>query len=124
VIILGHSLIPFKPLKRVIKIEDIKKTEPNCTILIDFDDKELLQYSSTQDISLAIYVKNLKDACLANALGAKFILVNEGLSKKVQNTATEYLFDAKIILQVKDENDIEKAAENAIDGVIFKEGIV
>lgn len=123
-IIIGHSLIPFDPLYIVTKIEDIKNTKPNCTILIDFNDEELVQYVISQDISLALHVKSLKDACLANALGAKFILVNESLSKKVQNIATEYLFDAKILIQITDEDGIEKAAKNLVDGVIFKKGII
>jgi len=124
VIIIGHTLIPFKPLTMVTKIEDIKKTKPNCTILIDFDDKDLVQYSITQDISLALHVKSIKDACLANALGAKFIVVDDLLAKQVQNLATEYLFDTKILLQIEDESGIEKAAEDFIDGVVFTKGIL
>ncbi|MDA7847918.1 hypothetical protein N8972_00315 [Sulfurospirillum sp.] len=123
-IIIGHSFIPFKPLVKVTKIEDIKKTEPNCTILIDFSNKELLQYSRVQDITLALHVKSLKDACIANALGAKFILVDEKLAPQVQNIATEYLFDAKILIQIEDEDDIEQAAKYLIDGVVLKKGIV
>lgn len=124
-LIIGHPLIPFKPLYKVTKIEDIKKTKPNCTILIDFDDKELVQYSKAQDISLALHVKSIKDACLANALGAKFVVVDDDLlAKQVQDLATEYLFDTKILLQIADENAIEKAAKNFIDGVVFKKGIL
>lgn len=123
-LIIGHPLIPFKPLYKVTKIEDIKKTKPNCTILIAFDDKELVQYSITQGISLALHVKSIKDACLANALGAKFVVVDDLLAKQVQNLATEYLFDTKILLQIEDENAIEKAAENFIDGVVFTKGIL
>jgi|LGOV01.1.fsa_nt_gb hypothetical protein len=123
-LIIGHPLIPFKPLYKVTKMEDIKKTEPNCTILIDFDNKELVQYGKAQDISLALHVKSIKDACLANALGVKFIVVDTLLSKQIQNIATEYLFDAKILLQIEDENAIEKAAEDSIDGVVLKKGIV
>lgn len=124
-LIIGHPLIPFKPLYKVTKIEDIKKTKPNCTILIDFDDKELVHYSKAQDISLALHVKSIKDACLANALGAKFVVVDDDLlAKQVQDLATEYLFDTKILLQIADENTIEKAAKNFIDGVVFKKGIL
>ena len=123
-LIIGHPLIPFKPIYRVIKLEDIKKTEPNSTILVDFDDKALVQYSVANDISLALHVKSIKDACLANALGAKFIVVNKDLSKIVQKIATEYLFDAKILIQIDDENGIEEVANDLIDGVILKNGIV
>lgn len=123
-IILGHPLIPYKPLYKVTKKEKIKKTAPNSTILIDFTDKDLVQYSINQNISLALHVKSLKDACLANALGVKYIVVNESISSEIQNIATEYLFDAKIIVEIDIEDAIEKAAKNLIDGVVFKKSIL
>ncbi len=123
-IIIGHPLIPFEPFYRVTNIQEIKKTKPNSTILIDFNSVALLKYSISQDISLALEVSSIKDACLANALGAKFILVEQSISKDIQNIATEYLFDAKIILPIESEIDIEKAAKESIDGVVFKEGIL
>ncbi len=123
-IIIGHPLIPFNPFYRIKEKEDLKKTPPNSTILVDFANKELVKYSKNQNIPLALYVKSIKNACLANALNAKFIVVEKALAKKVQKLATEYLFDAKIILQIDDEKDIEIAALDYIDGVIFKEGII
>lgn len=122
-IILGHELISFTPVYKVTKIEDIKRTSPNSTVLFDFINKEVLEYCEDQDISFALHVKNIKDACIANALKAKFIIVDYELAKKVQPIATEYLFDTKIFLYVEDEMQIELAADYSIDGVIFKEAI-
>jgi len=124
VIIIGHPLIPFKPIYRASKEEELKKTPPNSTVLINFVNKKLIEYSIIENIPLALHVKSITEACLANALNAKFIVVEKALSKKVQKLATEYLFDAKIILQINDEKDIEIAALDFIDGVIFKEGII
>lgn len=121
-IILGHELIPFTPLHKVTKVEDIKRTLPNSTVLFDFLDKEVLEYCKEQDIPFALHVKSIKDACIANALKAKFIIVDYELSKKVQPIATEYLFDTKILLLIENEMQIELAAENSIDGVIFEKG--
>jgi len=123
-LIIGHPLIPFEPLVRVTKIEDIKKIKSNSIILVDFIDKDLIQYSMINHLAIALHVDSIKDACLANALGAKFIVVEKDLSKKIQILATEYLFDAKVILQIKNEEEIEIAAENFIDGVVFKKGII
>jgi len=123
-IIIGHPLISFNPLFKVTKIEDIKQTKPNSTILLDFLDKKLILYIKEQNIDFALHVKSIKNACLANALGAKFIIVDSSLSKKVQVIATEYLFDSKILLYIEKEKDIEKAAKNFIDGVIFNKGMV
>lgn len=123
-IILGHKLIPFNPLYKVTKIEDIQHTPSNCTILFDFINEELIRYSTEQAIDFALHVKNIKDACIANALKAKFIIVDYELSKKIQPIATEYLFDTKILLHVEEEIQIELAAESSIDGVIFKNAII
>jgi hypothetical protein len=123
-IIIGHPLIPFKPLYKVAKKEELKKTPPKSTILIDFVNKKLVKYGKDNNVPLALHVKSIKDACLANALNVKFIIVEKKLSKEIQKLATEYLFDAKIILQIDNEDDIEIAAQDFIDGVIFKEGII
>jgi|LGVF01.2.fsa_nt_gb hypothetical protein len=122
-IILGHPLIASESLYKVTKIEDIKKTEPNSTVLIDFIDKELVQYTKKQNIPLALHVKSIKEACLANALGAKYIVVEDTISQDIQKIATEYLFDSKILLHVEDENGIEVAAKNYIDGVVLQNAI-
>ena len=122
-IILGHPLIASESLYKVTKIEDIKKTRPNSTVLIDFIDKELVQYTKKQNIPLALHVKSIKEACLANALGAKYIVVEDTISQDIQKVATEYLFDSKILLHVEDEKGIEIAAKNYIDGVVLQNAI-
>ena len=122
-IILGHELIPFNPLYKVTKIEDVKRTEPNSTILFDFIDKKVLEYCKMHDISFALHVNDVKEACISNALGAKFIIADYDLSKKIQSIATEYLFDTKVLLAIEEEIQIELAAESSIDGVIFKDAI-
>ncbi len=123
-IILGHPLVPFEPLYRVTKIEEIDKIKPNCTILVDFKKKKLVQYGIIKNIALALHVKSVKDACLANALGAKFVVVDKSISKEIQNLATEYLFDTKVLLQAESEDSIDEAAKDFIDGVILKKGVV
>jgi len=122
-IILGHKLVPFSPLYKVTKTEDIKKTLPNSTVLFEFIDGEVLECCKEQNSGLALHVTNIKEACIANALKAKFIIVDYDLSKKVQPIAVEYLFDTKVLLTINEEEQIELAAEHSIDGVIFKEAI-
>lgn len=123
-IILGHKLIPFKPLYKVTKAEDIKKTLPNSTVLFDFIDEEMLRYCKEQNIPFGLHVENIREACISNALKAKFVVVDYELSKKVQPIATEYLFDTKILLCIEEEIQIDDAAKYSIDGVIFKEAII
>lgn len=123
-IIIGHPLIPFKPLFSVTKIEDIKKTKPNSTVLFDFLNKQVLEYCRNEGLSFALRVNSVKEACLSNALKADFIIVDETIASKIQTIANEYLFDTKVLLHVNEDNQIECAAENSIDGVIFSNAII
>lgn len=123
-IILGHPLIPFKPLYKVTNIDQINETTPNATVLFDFFNEELLKYVTSEGLSFALRVKSIKEACLSNALKADFIVVDETIASEIQTIANEYLFDTKVLLHVNKDNQIENAAKNSIDGVIFSEGIV
>ena len=123
-ILIGHKLVPYEPLYKIHNIENIKKTKPNSVVLFDFEDEELLEYCVDNEIPFSLHVNNLRDAIIANALSAKFILVyNRETAVLVQNIAEEYLFDAKILLHVNDESSIESAANDGIDGIIMKCGI-
>jgi hypothetical protein len=123
-ILIGHKLVPYTPLYKVSTVKDIKATKPNSIVLFDFSDEELLHYCKDNELIFSLHVKNLTEACIANALGAKFILVDEKLAIQVQNVANEYLFDSKIILHIKDEFQIEKAIKDSIDGIIFTSAII
>jgi len=124
VIIIGHPLVKFRPLHKITSIEKAKTNLVENILLVDFSDTKLVQYCMSQELSLALLVKNIKDACLANAVGAKYIVVDKAISKEIQNIATEYLFDSKILLRIENEYEIEEAAQDLIDGVVFKKGVV
>ena len=81
-------------------------------------------YCKDHDINFALIVKNRVDIILSNTIGASFIIVNEALSVDAQKFAEEYMFDSKILMKAYSKNDIETAAQNGIDGVIFKDGIL
>lgn len=122
-IILGHKLIPFTPLYQVSKIEDIKKTAPNSPVLFDFSDEKMLKYCKEQDVPFALHVKSITESCIANALGALFIIVDYDLAQSIQPIAVEYLFDTKVLVLMEDEEQIELIAKSSIDGIIFQNAI-
>jgi len=123
-ILIGHKLVPYEPLYKIHNVEDIKNTKSNSVVLFDFEDEKLLEYCVDNEIPFSLHVNNLRDAIIANALSAKFILVyNQEKAVLIQNIAEEYLFDAKILLHVDDESGIESAANDGIDGIIMKCGI-
>ncbi len=123
-IIIGHELIPYSPLYKVSSKDEIQKTVPNSTIFMNFSHIKLAKYALSQDINIALHVEGIKEACLANALGAKYITVEDNIAKSIQALATEYLFDSKILLLVEDESGIEVAAKSYIDGILLSKAIV
>jgi hypothetical protein len=117
-IILGDSDIPFDEFERVYKIEDIKNTKPNSTLIIDFD-KSLMKYCLTNDIKYALKISNITQAIYANNLGAKYLFVGQDIAKTIQSIAENYMFDSKVIAIIFNISQIEQIAKDNIDGVIF-----
>jgi len=125
-IILGHPDIPFDPLYYVEKIEEISKTPPNSTLWLGafLSSKELVKHCHKNHINYAVLAESINDALFANALEAKYILADITIASKVQKIAETYLFDAKILVPVTNENEMVRVADFGIDGVIFQEALV
>ncbi len=75
-------------------------------------------------IEFALKVENITALVYASALGASYIVLNQELAKTAQKIAENYLFDAKILVHIESEKDIEEIALLGIDGVIFTEAII
>lgn len=121
-IIIGHNLIPYKNLYKISTIKQIEKTPSNSTVLFDFNE-EILTYVKDSLISFAVCVENSTQACLANALGARYIIVYKEDIKEIQKVANEYLFDAKILYKIRKEEEMEFAIDCFVDGVLFENAI-
>ncbi|MDD4504894.1 MAG: hypothetical protein PHE60_00800 [Sulfurospirillaceae bacterium] len=121
-LIIGYPSIPYTSFYQIKSIAQIAQTPSNGLLLFDFDIK-LCTYANTQNLSFALHVKNIKELVLANALGAKYFIVDKSLAINAQKVADDYLFGGKIMLSSTDESDIEFVALNAIDGIIFEESI-
>lgn len=121
-LIIGYPSIPYLSFYQIKSIAQIAQTPSNGLLLFDFD-IELCTYANTQNLSFALHVKNIKELVLANALGAKYFIVDKSLAINAQKVADDYLFDGKIMLLSMDESDIEFVALNAIDGIMFEESI-
>ncbi len=117
-ILIGDGNIPYEDIKKVSSIKNILSTKPNSTVLFDFD-FELLKYTVQNDINSAVVVSNIKEVIYANSLNARYIIVNKILAQKVQKIADNYMFDSKILVIIKDEDEIEQNAIYEIDGVIY-----
>ena len=117
-IIIGDSLVPFEEIFNISNIEDIKNTKANSIVAFNYDD-ELLKYCYENDIRCLIRVDNIKQAIYCNSLKADFIVSDFKLATAIQKIADNYMFDAKNLCVIENNDSFEEVANNEIDGVIY-----
>ena len=125
-LLFGYPHIPSEILYHVGSIEAIDHTPSNSVLLFSCDEEvfELIEFAKINSLEFALDIQNLKQAIICENLNAKYLLVDKGLAKSVQNAADTYLFDAKILVHIKDVDDIEELASEGIDGAILPEAII
>ena len=125
-LIFGHEFIPSKSLYHITDIDSITNTPPSSTIYIEFseDNLDIINHVDTNQIEFALDVKNITELIYASALGAKYILLSREIAKTAQDIAENYLFDAKILAHIIDNEEIEELALLGIDGVVFSNAII
>jgi hypothetical protein len=125
-IIVGHPWIESARFYKIFVKEDIKKSKAGDIVLLEpiVDSHDLAKFCKENDVAFAVTVNSLKEAIIANALGAKYIICEEDDALHIQPIAQEYLFDTRILVLIHDEKEIAKIAHFGIDGVIFTEAIV
>jgi len=125
-LIFGHRFIKNNFFYHINDIDAIKNSPSNSIIFLPFDEENLdiVEYLQKNDISFALEVKNINEILYASALEASFIIVTKKNSKTAQEIANEYIFDAKILVRIKDEEEIADMAILGIDGVLFQNAII
>jgi len=122
----GHRFIKSPSFYHIQSIDSIQNTPPSSTILVEFSEKNLdiIQHLQQNSIKFAIEVNNITDVIYASALEASFIIVQKEIVSTVQEIANNYLFDAKILVLIENEDEIQEMAILSIDGVIFTNAII
>ena len=125
-LIIGHDYIPSKPLYFIESRAAILHTPSNSTILINFKEEnlDLITHAKENYLSFAIEVESLVELLFAHNLQANYILVPSNLAHEAQKIAETYLFDAKILVEITTQEEIEHFAKLGVDGVIFSEAII
>ncbi len=119
----GHRDVPSASFYRIQESENIAKTPANTPLLFEYN-PSLIQYCHANHLMMAVHVKQIKELMIAHTLGANYLIVDKPLVLMAQKIADEYLFDAKILLlSDNNEEDIEFAAINSIDGILFMRAI-
>jgi hypothetical protein len=125
-LLFGHNFIPSDEFFHIFDIESIEKTPPSSKIYLEFSEKNLdiIEHLALNQIAFALEIKSITELIYAAALGASYIALHPKLAKTAQSIAENYLFDAKILVHITKESEIEEMALLGIDGVIFPEAIV
>lgn len=125
-IFFGHRYIESTNFYHVFSIEGILNTPPSSALYIEFceNNLDIINHAVLNSIQIALHVKNITEILYASSLGASFIIVEKELAKTAQNIAENYLFDAKILIHIEDEEEIEELALLGVDGVIFSDAVI
>ena len=125
-LIFGHRFLDTQSFFHIQSIEAIENTPPSSTIFVEFleSNLDIIKHLKNNQINFTLGVKNIEELIYASALEASFILVPKEILLSAQNIANNYLFDAKILVMITDESEIETMATSGVDGVIFSNAIV
>ncbi|WP_434637533.1 hypothetical protein MLC35_01825 [Sulfurimonas sp. NW7] len=125
-LLFGHRFIKSEKFYHVSDIDAIVQTPPASIIYLEFEEKNLdiIEYLNQNSIKFALKVQDITELIYASALGASYIHVEQKLAKTAQKIAENYLFDAKILVHIEKEEEIEEMALLGIDGAVFTEAIV
>ncbi|MDQ7068904.1 MAG: hypothetical protein Q9M40_13590 [Sulfurimonas sp.] len=106
----GHRFLESQNFYHINSIEAITNTPPSSSLYIEFKEENLdiIYHLNANDISYALSVSNITELMYASSLGSDFIIVEKELAKKAQSIAESYLFDAKILVHIEDEESIEE----------------
>ena len=118
-ILIGDEIIPCENIVKIDSVEEIQNSEPNSTVLICRFDSHIMKYCQKNDVQYAIIVQNIKEVIYANALEAKYIILNKELAQEAQKVADNYMFDSRILAVIQGSDEIEWVAMNEIDGAIY-----
>jgi len=125
-LIFGHRFISSDALYHVSSIDAVKNTPPSSTVFLPFSEENLdiINHVTQNSVLFALSVESITQIVYASLLGALYIVVPKDLAKSAQDIANNYLFDAKILVSIEDEDEIEELAVLGVDGVIFSNAVI
>ena len=122
----GHRFIPSDSFYHVLDIDSIKNTPPSSIVHIEFceENLDIIEHTRINQIHSSISCQTITEIIYASSLGASFIVIHPNLCENAIKIANDYLFDAKILVLIEEENEIEDLALSGVDGIIFSNAIV
>ena len=118
--LIGHELVPYEPL---FWRENAQQIEAGKQNLFKFD-AAAIKRAQELGAQFSVEAENLNEIIVANAAGAKFIIVPRELAGKAAKLAQDYLFDAQICVVIGGENELAVLSETGADAAIFKTAVI
>ncbi len=118
--LIGHELVPYEPL---FWRENARQIEAGKQNLFKFD-ATAIKRAQELGAQFSVEAENLNEIIVANAAGAKFIIVPRELAGKAAKLAQDYLFDAQICVVIGGENELAALSETGADVAIFKNAVI
>ena len=118
--LIGHELVPYEPL---FWRESARQIEAGKQNLFKFDAAAIKQ-AQELGANFSVEAENLNEVIVANAAGAKFIVVPRELAGKAAKLAQDYLFDAQICVIIGGEDELAELSETGADAAIFKTAVI
>ena len=118
--LIGHELVPYEPL---FWRENARQIETDKQNLFKFD-ATAIKRAQELGAQFSVEAENINEVIVANATGAKFIVVPRELAGKAAKLAQDYLFDAQICVVIGGENELAALSETGADAAIFKTAVI
>jgi len=122
----GHRFLESEKFYHISDIDAITKTPPSSILYLDFSEQNLdiITYMQENRLLFVLNINSITELLYAQNLGASYIALSKELAKSAQSIAENYLFDAKILVHIIEEDEIEEMAILGIDGVLFPEAVI
>ena len=118
--LIGHELVPYEPL---FWRENAQQIEAGKQNLFKFD-AAAIKRAQELGAQFCVEAENINEIIVANAAGAKFIIVPRELAGKAAKLAQDYLFDAQICVVIGGEDELAELSETGADAAIFKNAVI
>ena len=118
--LIGHELVPYEPL---FWRENAQQIEAGKQNLFKFDEAAIKR-AQEFGAQFSVEAENLNEIIVANAAGAKFIVVPRELAGKAAKLAQDYLFDAQICVIIEGQSELAALSETGADAAIFKAAVI
>jgi len=125
-LLFGHPLLPSERFYHIESLEAIAKTPSNSVVVLFFavQNIDLIAHLRNHKIPFGLYVASTTEAVLAENMRADYLIVHPKVGEEIQKVADHYMFDAKVLGYIDQEEQLEKLIDMRLDGAVFIEAIV